>query len=232
MSIVRTVRKVGQVAEALRQFRRPPGRHEVVDDAVDAGDHGVDHAARHRRRPGPARRLGEEHRIGVQQLPPAGPRAWPRGEHLHHRQRGEGRLGRQDPQQRVETAVHPLRPAGRPGVRRGDRFLQQGDPALEGGQEARLLVGEVLVEGAGGDPGGGAHLAEGGVGVAALGHRAGHRVDEAVALGPADEFPGEIVASAGQQPVRLGGRPRARNALVGMRRLGHRHLPPPPLRPA
>ena len=95
-----------------------------------------------------------------------------------------------------------MRSGHRPGCRlRRPRSGTQHHPSVEGGQEAGLLVGEVLVERLGGHAGGGTDVVEGGCRVPFGRHRVRDRVDQAVPLYPGDELAGKVVAAARQHPL-------------------------------
>ena len=84
-----------------------------------------------------------------------------------------------------------------------DAVEDQLDPALVGGQETRLLVGELLVERLTGDAGAIDDVGDAHVGIAELGHGRGHCAQQPVAVGPGHLVARQLAATTGQAACRF-----------------------------
>ena len=90
-----------------------------------------------------------------------------------------------------------------------------------GGEEAVLLVAEGLVEGGPRDPGMTQRVGDGGAGVAALGDRPDHTVEQPGPLREQDHLPIEAVAAPGQSARRSAPRQQRVDPRGGLGELAH-----------
>jgi hypothetical protein len=109
-------------------------------------------------------------------------------------------------------------PARRSGPAAGDRAVdrahQQVDPSVVGGEEALLLVGEVLVEAAAGDARAVDHVGDRHARLALLRHRLGHGEQHPAALGLGDHLARRRVAAAGKDRGLCDGTSRRQNCTI------------------
>lgn len=220
---------VHQRVEQVHEPREAALVDRLVHGRVDGADHRV-----HQFGPADPRRP----RRGVREEPSKtgqkfGPCAAPRGPHRldldHHRGegRGVGEQGEQHPQ--------PGPYGGGPGggaagllVRpfHGPHHRLRATP--EGGHHRVLLAGEQLVEDRAGHPGGPADVADPGARVAVRRHRAGHAVEEPLALARGHLLGTEPARTRPQRALGLTARAGSRQDqfLLDTARARHRPLPP------
>jgi hypothetical protein len=127
------------------QLVGPPGRDARVDDLGDPADDRLGGHGRHAAREplGVGRPQVDLERL--QRPRPALERAQARREHLDHADVGEHGLARQHRQEGGERAPHARRPRALDRVRGRDAVMELGEDQVVRGEEALLLVCEVVV---------------------------------------------------------------------------------------
>ena len=133
-------------------------------------------------------------------------RARPGGRHADVEDPGEGRLAREERQERAERRAQHLLVGGALGqrLRRGDHPADHELAAFPGRvEEAVLLVREVRVEGGPGHPGPAHDIGDRDVGVAGLGDRRDHRRAQPLQLGCPDVRRRKPAAAPGQAGLTL-----------------------------
>ena len=219
------IRNDGTVEEVGHEIRKPRGL--PVDDVavqglVEPADDSLSQQLLELHlswEPEPA--LLEEDREPPQRQVPAGERSRPGREHVDHCEPSELGFGRVAAHERVKRRCDPLRPVALAGTVGTIHVVEQPfHDRVIGGEKARLLVDEQVVEGPPRHPGVVDDVLDGGLDVALFSGNDGQRLEDAPALVLDDERAREAVPAARQ--TRAGSRAAVRRAWHrGARRAAH-----------